>query len=262
MTGSPGAIRGDDEITARFDLPWPAFWARLAVAQHMIGRYEEQLATARRGREIKDDLWLRLHEIEALYVLNRRDEARRLLDELERIEEPGSNPGSNPGWALSWIAADLARHGHAAEAQQVAQRALAWCRSRDSDAYAISEAIALLLVDRAEEAVELLRVAVAKSPENVIMRGLLGVVLARTGDHSGAEAEAQWLSELDQPYIRGRDTYWRVAIAAYLDQADAATRLLRQALQEGWSFQNLHFDPSFAPLWGYEQFERLIAPKG
>jgi tetratricopeptide (TPR) repeat protein/TolB-like protein len=241
------------------DLNWPAFWMWLGAAQHTTGRYSEQLATARQGLEVRDDLGVRFHEIQALVALGRMDEVTRLLDEVERMEPLR---GWSPGWVFHYVAADLARHGHAAEGQEVAHQAVSWFRSRDPQAYAGEMAEALLLAGQPGEAVQLVRLVVAENPDDMDAHGLLGMALARFGDRTGAEAEARWLEELDLPYLRGANTYLRAAIAAHLGQSEIAVRLLRRALQEGIVFNTLHFDPRLAPLWGYEPFEQAIAPRG
>jgi hypothetical protein len=88
------------------------------------------------------------------------------------------------------------------------------------------------------------------------------VALARAGHRAGARAEARWLASLSRPYLFGRHTYWRAAIAATLDDKDAAVQLLRTSFQQGQRSGFLHYDAHFAPLWGYEPFEDLIRPKG
>ena len=94
--------------------------------------------------------------------------------------------------------------------------------------------------------------------------GLHGIALALTGDQAGAEAAARWCEELDRPYLRGLNTYWRAAILAHLDRKDEAVRLRRQAFEEGQSYFAMPApaDLNFQPLWGHEPYEQLIAPKG
>jgi TolB-like protein len=238
-------------------LEWPAFWGRVAAAQHMTARYPEQLATARRARaQFPEYPGVRLHEIQALFALDRFEEAYGLLEEVEKAEGPGA---FGPFY---WVAADLLRHGYDAEGREVAHRAVSWLRSRDPESLKGEIAVALLLAGRPEEALPLIREVATQNPDIPEVRGLLGIALARTGDRPGAEAEARWLEELDLPYSDGYETELRASIAANLDQNDMAVRLLRQAIQEGLSFEYLHCQPLLAPLWGYEPFEQVIAPRG
>ena len=83
-----------------------------------------------------------------------------------------------------------------------------------------------------------------------------------TGDTAGAEAEAAWFEQLDRPYLFGEDTYWRAVILAHLGQLDEAVLLLRQAYREGRGRWEIGDDPNLKPLWGDEQFEQFVAPRG
>ncbi|MDH3271963.1 MAG: tetratricopeptide repeat-containing serine/threonine-protein kinase [Gemmatimonadota bacterium] len=239
---------------------WPANLRVLASAQHMTGRFEDQLDLAREaGRLFPDNLSSRYHEAQALAALGRLDEAASVIDQVERVE---SFEGSTPGYVLLRVAGDLARHGHAVQASDAARRAVLWYRARDPLEHRPELARTLLLADLPEEAAEVLDEEAPQEEGEIETRGLLGVALARSGDRSGAEAQAEWLEALERPYLRGEHTYWRAAISAHLGERDEATRLLRRALEQGWTFEFLHSDPSFEPLWGYELFERVIAPRG
>ncbi len=241
-------------------LELPPFWMALAAAQHVTGRYREELATARHARELMPDaVRLRLPEIRALVALDRWEEARSLIDEVENIEQPSSPRGWSPVLVVYWVGADMARHGHAVEARAAAERVISWLRSRDPEGSPFEMANALLLADRPAEALELAQPLVEEYPDEVWAHRLLGIALARTGDRPGAEAEARWLEELERPYLKGDHIRLRAAIVAHLGQKELAVRLLRQAI---FSFRRLHYDPDYAPLWGYDPFERLIAPRG
>ena len=94
--------------------------------------------------------------------------------------------------------------------------------------------------------------------------GLQEIVAAEPNGAAGdgAEAEARWCEELDRPYLRGGNSYWRAAILAHLGRIDEATRLRRQAFEEGKSYLPIPVDFNFRSLRGYEPYEQLIAPKG
>jgi hypothetical protein len=47
-----------------------------------------------------------------------------------------------------------------------------------------------------------------------------------------------------------------------LNEPEEAVRLLRQALDEGVSFEVFTTGIEFMPLWGYEPFDQLMAPRG
>ena len=239
---------------------WLWFWEHLAWANHALGRHREALDAAREGQALFPDfLLLRWREIQALVAMERLEQIRPLLSELE-----GKDPGeySSPGWVLGLVAADLARFGHPEESRQAAERAIERYRTRDPDRFQMDGADLLLRAGRPLEAVNLLLPLVEAAPDDINLRGLLGVALAMTDDQAQAEVQASWLEELDRPYLFGLDTYWRAAILAHLDGRDEATRLLRQALGEGVPYAVLVSPSHFMPLWGYEPFEQLVAPKG
>lgn len=239
---------------------WAPIWNHLVNANYAIGRYEEALDAARRGRS-----WfprvpiLAGHELRALVALGRADEIGPLLDTLE-VMEPAW--GESPGSVLTWTAGALHRHGHDEQARAVADRAVGWYRSQDPGAYPLERARALLLADRPEEALRLVRPPVEGGDDTVLAHGLHGVALALTGDEAGAEAEVRWCASLDRPYLRGEHTYWRAAILASLGRHEEATRLRRQAYREGQSYAVGVADADFRALWGYEPYERLLAPRG
>ncbi len=241
---------------------WMPIWNHLATANYLTGRYQDALFAAQRGRE-----WfpgvpiLAGHEIRALVALDRLDEIDPLLDAVEAMDPAW---GNSPGLILYWTAGQLGRHGHWEKARTVAERAVAWYLARDPDSYPLERAQALLPAGRPEEGLAILGLMIQQDPENVNTHGLHGIALALTGDRDGAEAEARWCEELDRPYLRGINTYWRAAILAHLDRNDEATRLRRQAFEEGTSYFTMPApaDLNFQPLWGSESYEQLIAPKG
>jgi len=96
----------------------------------------------------------------------------------------------------------------------------------------------------------------------VANHGLHGIALALTEEIEDAEAEERWCEESDRSDVFGVNKSRQGAILSHLDQKEEATNLVRQALQEGWSFWGLTGNFVLKPLWGYEPYEQLIAPKG
>jgi hypothetical protein len=94
------------------------------------------------------------------------------------------------------------------------------------------------------------------------IHGLHGLALAIAGDREGAEAEERWLEELDRPGLLGYNTLSRAEIVAHLGRKDESIRLLRQASREGLHYIEIVVDPWLEPLWDYEPYQQLIAPKG
>ncbi len=239
---------------------WLWYWEHLAWANHALGRDRAAVEAAREGRErFPEFLLLRWREIQALAAMGRLEELRPLLADLESAEP---DDYTFPGMMMSFVAMDLARFGYLREAKDVANRTIDWCRDREPDGQSLIVAPLLMLTDRPQEVVDLLGPQVREDPDDIELRGTLGMALALAGDEPGARAEARWLEELDPTDLYGRNTYWRASIAAYLNEPEEAVRLLRQALDEGVSFEVFTTGIEFMPLWGYEPFDQLMAPRG
>jgi hypothetical protein len=88
------------------------------------------------------------------------------------------------------------------------------------------------------------------------------VLAARRGDRAPALAADSALAASRRPYLNGRHTYWRARIAALLGDREGAVALLRQAIQEGRMYPELHAQMDLAPLHGLPAFEELIRHKG
>jgi tetratricopeptide (TPR) repeat protein len=189
------------------------------------------------------------------------DEIRPLLDTVQGMEPDAT--GWHPGRVFRFAATYLDRSGHPEEARALAERALDWVSARSPDGY-VHERTRILsfLLGRPGDALALLESLVEEYPESVPFHGRLGVALALTEDREGAEAEATWLEELDSPYLFGENTYWRAAILANLGRKDEAVLLLRRAYQEGRSRYDISADLFFKPIWGYEPYEAVVAPRG
>ena len=240
---------GQADSDGRYTQAWPAYWDRLASANHWLGLYREALEAARAGKaRYAEVLYLRRLEIQALIALDRLEETAALLDEVERMEP---DDGSSPGDVFRQVAADLARYGHEEESRELAERAVEWYRARDPESYRQEIAQALLVAGRAEEALEIIRPLVEETPDSLGRRGIYGMALVKTGDTAGAEAEAAWFEQLDSPYLFGKDTYWHAVILAHLGQLDEAVLLLRQAYREGRDRWEIRDDPNLKLLWGH-----------
>ena len=241
----------------------PRRWRFLVSARYALGQYDEVLLATREARVLfSDDLDLRFHEVRALIAKGLLDEAIPLWNEIEDLEPIAGYWPPTPGHVLVMLARDLVFFGHQEEARGLTLTAIEWWRARDPEEHKLLIAQALLFMDRTSEALELLRPLAEKYPEDLFVRGTLGVALAKSGDQTGALGEATWLAGLDRPYLLGDDTAWRAKILSHLDRRDEAVRLLGQAFEEGIHQAAYLRHPLLKPLWGYEPYEQLIAPKG
>jgi tetratricopeptide (TPR) repeat protein len=238
----------------------PLPWWMMAQAAHYTGRFQEELEVARHGMAKNSNTWsLRRFEIRALAAMDRMNEIGPLVAELEGMEPAF---GVNPGDQLSYAAADLGRLGKPEYGQDLARRALSWWQDRDPDAFLADRAAALLFLGQSEEALSLIGLILDQDPGAMDARGLHGIALAQLGNRPGAESEMAWLEELEIPYQLGRNTEWRAAILAHLGDRNGAAQLVGQSLEEGRMWRAIQTDWRFAPLWGHEGFEEVMAPKG
>jgi tetratricopeptide (TPR) repeat protein len=242
------------------DDQWLWYWEHLAWANHALGRNQEALEAAREGRErFPEFLLLRWREMQAQGAMGRLEELWTLFADLETAEP---DDYVSPGVMMSYVAMDLARFGFVEEAEEMATRTMDWCREREPDDHEQTVADLLMLTGRPQEVVDLLGPEVQETPDVLELRGYFGMALAKAGNRAGARAEMKWLEELDPTDLYGRNTYWRASIAAHLNEHDEAVRLLRQAIDEGVSFEVFTTGIEFMPLWGHEPFEQLMAPRG
>ncbi len=246
---------------------------RVALALHLLGRHEEELALARQqlaagpiktiGSSTRSD------ELRALAALGRVDQIDVVITVVDLEQDV-----LTPDWReMTAAARELRAHGFAEAAQALADRAVAetedlasessscgWCR-----AFALKEA------RRFEEARASLGRLVAADSEDRDLIAALGVCTARLGDRATALELAARLEELGDatgetgvPYQwRGQTLYRRACIAANLGDRDRALDLLRRSVLEGYNnWAGMHCDPDLETLWHDPGFQEILKPRG
>jgi len=239
----------------------------LASALHLLDEHEEELEILRRAREIYPDIIsLRGSEARALVALGRLDDVEILID--ETLAASGSF--GTPAGVMGEASVALRVHVGRKEAIEMAERAVAWRREKLEGKTVADDwwgyfymADDLRAAERWQEARGLLLLLASERPEDLEIRGCLGVLAARLGNHDEARATLEDLRRLDRPYLFGYNTYWAACIAAQLGERERAVELIRQALSEGFRVNmQLHTDMDLEPLHGYPPFEELRRPKG
>jgi len=247
---------------------WYAMWGIRAEIHHMLGEHETELKVAREGRvRIPGSLRTQEYEGWALAALGRMDEIRRLVEE---VLATAPQPQITPGSVLLSIGEELRAHGHAADASEVARRALAWSDAQPVriSATPAGKALRIRLLSLQEKWADAAAAAAAAASVGDALGaadglGFRGVLAARRGERDAARAIAVELEHLDVPYLNGRHTRWRARIAALLGEKDAAVALLQQAHREGVGYGIwLHADPELESLRDYGPFKELLRPKG
>jgi TolB-like protein len=278
---------------------WESYWAAAAWGLHLLDRHEDELATARRGRQLHPGLGLLYIELRALAALGRIAE----LDSIARAELPTSS--GQAGVIAFGVAGELMAHGHDEAAHRLAQFAAdlpgdrppsgraagGWLEQhiqlreevgdpfcylgealdthppgeRAKDEWVHWRAELALLVGDTKTAIS--RAAQLRDPG--AHGSLLARILATEGKRDAAHAA---LELLERRALQARGTLRSMEI----ERASALVRLgdLQRALDvmaDGlgqaaisntfWG-QDGHAYPDLAPLWSNPRFRALIKPRG
>ncbi len=261
--------RGETQVGHRVISVWRA--GILTEALHMLGRYDEEIAASRKGRELyADQLALRAYEVRGLAALGRIEAIRRLIDESLELQ-----PGQwTAGDVMRMAAAELRAHGYATDGQSFAREALEWGRSRppqDADTRENRWLMAemLYLLGQWEEARELYMGLAEELPEasyelyELYARGRLGTIAYHIGEIAEADRIYRELLALDRPFLFGEHLMTAACIAAVRGEREQAVELIREALAQGFAWDAwIHREPDFEALRDYPPFQELLRPKG
>ena len=252
---------------------WPPYWAVLAHAYHMLGRYRAQLKQARWGcRKFPESTALFASELSALAALGRIEEIDRLIDQSLNIK---LNMTYAPGRLMNVTARELRVHGFKKESLRLLDRAIQWLNDRPDEEkakkdYRVVLAYVYYAGEKWPESRILFEGLLKEDPENLWYLRNCGALAARRGDSEEALRISKQLEETKKPYLWGLPTYHRAAIASLLGEKETAVRLLQEAISQGMSYVyagppprwNLDEDMDLDPLRDYPPFKELIKPKG
>jgi TolB-like protein len=241
-----------------------SYWAQLALAYHMIGRYQDEIRAARQSQHLSRTLVLpftregraRIGIGDSAGVLSMADSILNALSP-DRDEGP-SGLLEMANWA-TW-------HGRPGLTVELAHRALAALRmnTQGEESYAHQALVgrAFQLAGQLTDARAVFEHLVIADSARLEYRGALGVIAARLGDRGGAERIIAEIAALRGPYLFADPLRWEDRIAAQLGERDRAVSLLRDEDRQGLGRARLiDGDPDLAVLRGYAAFERLISPK-
>ena len=257
------------QIDSRSDLSWSGdsthfqYWSAYTEALHLLGRHDEELAIA---DQIPFDVpliraWLRGR---ALAALSRPAEVLALIDTaltlpVETANDIGLAPytdgrpqySATPAWVAVYIARELAVHGNATAARQVAARALGWYRARSADERWTFEerlvaAMSLDMIGANAEAENELRSLLHGDTANVDYKGLIGSLAAERGDTALADSIDRWLARQTGDHVSWTASYYRTRNDALLGHRSDAVARLRDAIDQGAWPMYLHEDPALS----------------
>jgi serine/threonine-protein kinase len=245
-----------------------SYYLWLTASYHWIEDHRRELEAARRARrQYPNNLATLRQELLALAALGRVREIKERLDGLHTVAPHGYQ---RPEAVIRQTALELRAHGHRDADDEVLRRAIAWVdpRSRGEGATEASRHERLKTLYAARrwgDALPLAEQLAAERPDSVSYQGILGSLVAVSGDREEASRVDSQLASRRDASLRGLQTYWRACIAAALGERGRAVTLLVQADAEGLVFSHrrfLHADPCFEGLRDYSPFEELLKPKG
>jgi len=158
--------------------------ANLAIAYHLNHDYTAQLKVAQEGQRLFPGvLDFYSEEAGALAALGRLDEVEKVIEACEATQ--GGFRAGTPGGVMLTAASELRAHGHREAARKIAERAVAWYRSRPAtEATNNQEALmhSLQQSERWAEAKAIADALLTKNPEGIGARGVVATFAARLGD--------------------------------------------------------------------------------
>ncbi len=236
-----------------------------ANSHHMLGEYVAELAVTEFGvRLYPDMLNVRGDRARALAALGRVAEVDRTITESLAIRSQIDTPGE----VMLTAAQELRAHGHPDDARRIAFQCADWYatltgKEAEAGGGALNHVECLWLAERWQEARSEADAVAKRMPTNVFAEGYRGIIAARAGDRTIAEAADRDLAAADDVRRRGTCSWLRACIAAQRGERDQALELLRVALAHGLALGGyLHVYAFLEPLHGYPPFEELIKPKG
>jgi serine/threonine protein kinase/tetratricopeptide (TPR) repeat protein len=250
-----------DHLPLPYELPRAWFRRQLIRSYQELGRFDEQLALARRLRgENPGETRMYGYEANALAALGRLDELAETVAECERV--PGGQ--CDAAVVLSEVSWSLAAHGHRDAARSYALRSVEMYRSgaQNGGVGFNSEFVnALRAAELWDEYGAYARQALEKfeegSDNHAYLRGAIGMAAAHLGNRPEAEAVMSRL-ETEEKFV------YAGYVAAHLGELDRALEYFKRAVasqpEMGWD-QFLRWDLDLEPLWEYPPFEELINPK-
>jgi tetratricopeptide (TPR) repeat protein len=239
-------------------------YARLATANHLLGRHEEELRVARIARGLfPTSFFSRNDELTALAALGRLDDLRRAADDTRTM---AAKDGATPAASMRVAAEELRAHGHHGESIGMAQQAVAWYRNRPpdfltDDSNRLLLAQSLYVAEEWTEAGEITASLLRAQPDNMAYTALAGAVAARLGNRAAAMKHAATLDQAPST-PGGTSELRRAQLAALLGRREQAVSLLRDAFARGLSMSaGLHRQMDLESLRGFEPFDELMKPK-
>lgn len=242
---------------------WFPYWQMLTDNLHRLGEHAQELAAARRSRELFPSRgWSLRLEGEALAAMGDIDGLERLVSEIPSIDPADMTRAG----VLEGIGVELRSHGYLDDSMAFFEQAAAAYEAqpdsvRSSRLNTEVQATVLEHLEREDDASELIEELRERYPDDLALLGWSGILAARSGDTGRANRVRELLVDADRadPYSRGFYTLLLARIAGVLDEQEEATNLLRSSIEQG--FRPLrHPGINLEGLIGYAPFDEVMTP--
>ena len=243
----------------------PMYLAWKAVAEHTLGRFDDELKSA---TEIARRFPAQPYGAMALArnTAARGDTAAMNML-LMRRGLAAAVPSAEARTVALVAARELRAHGHPREAAALFARIAAAAPRADASRDELAKhGLALYEVGDYSRAKTVFTSLAASAPGDLDILGRLGTIAARMGDSTAVREIDQRLAQWHAPYAFGHPAYWRAHVAAIAGRGSEAVALLHGALAQGYrqmdlQIVTLHEDVDFAPLWAEQAFRELVRPR-
>jgi tetratricopeptide (TPR) repeat protein len=251
-----------DHMPPPYKVPGAWFETQLIRSYQELGRFEEQLALARRlRRENPGETRMYGYEANALAALGRLDEIAETVAACERV--PGGQ--CDAAVVLSEVSWSLAAHGHRDAARSYAFRSVEMYRTRtrtDDTGFSYMFLYALRAAELWDEYGQHARLGVERfeegTPDHDYALCAVGMAAAHLGDRAGAEGIMARF-DAEEKYV------YAGYVAAHLGELDRALEYFKRTVasqpEMGWD-HFLSWDLDLEPLWDYPPFQEMVRPDG
>jgi DNA-binding SARP family transcriptional activator/TolB-like protein len=274
-----------ERIDPAVDLDWMPdanhadYWDNLTGAYHILGRYDDELAAARR-LDHADDMNGLMLRAQALAGLERGSEALRVMDSsLNRPWEPDLSNGiapnmdgreqyrSSAAWVVFWTMRELDVHGDARAARTAAAQGATWCnrqpaRDRRAPEIRFFDAVFLEESGAFDSAAAVVHSLIEEDSSSVDFRGIMAGLAAERGDTATALRLDAWLARNPAASSTWGPTYYRARLATLLGRPRAAVALVRASMALGAWPAYIHIDPILHRLTSRADYRAVTFPQG
>ena len=244
------------------------YWNFLTGSLHVVGRHEDELEQARRGRAQYPNLRITLgSELRALYAIGETESVDSLWDLSESLS-PVTAFGESIGDTQRLAVLEARTHGWDSLAAVTLARSIQWYRSLAPRTAELEEhryglARSLYVAGEYREAGPLFESLFADHPDSLAYEGYLGSVAASLEDREEALRISESLEKQRRPFDFGGVPFWRARIASVLGDREEVMAYLRMAESEGYRFDGeVHFIVDLHAMHDYAPFVEWIKPRG